>query len=325
MPRIDARRLTCAAGIFAAVVLLSLLAAFVQVKNRGLAWHEQAYLAAPAAGTPATGSLLADWLTACVYRAFAVSGVPRPLGAALAAVRIAENVLIGLLALAFWRRLGVSVRGGLLGLAALTWGMTQCHDPAGLAIAAYLELVFYLATALAVCARRDGLTVLLMLPASLNRTAIVLVPFMVVAAQYAPELPRRNEWRGVVLAIISILLFGVISGLVIVAGAVLGLNVFPGDVLTLSDFFTSVRSPSAWFALIGVAGVVPLLALSYWRQWPTLLRRWFLVLIPGWAAVWFFMHAPWSPVDLLLPLLLFFIPGTLLGLEREERAGVIPL
>ncbi|MCF6286895.1 MAG: hypothetical protein L3K26_17155 [Candidatus Hydrogenedentes bacterium] len=70
-----------------------------------------------------------------------------------------------------------------------------------------------------------------------------------------------------------------------------------------------------WVFLFATLGLMPLMALLSWKAWPPTLRRFFWAVVPVWFPVHFCLaHAPETRL-FLVPQVLIFIPGALLGLK----------
>ena len=70
-----------------------------------------------------------------------------------------------------------------------------------------------------------------------------------------------------------------------------------------------------WVFLFATLGLLPLMALISWKAWPPPLRRFFWAVVPVWFPVHFALaHAPETRL-FLVPQVLIFVPGALLGLR----------
>src|SRR5690606_18632632 len=126
-------------AVLVALLLLSLLTGFSQIKTEGLAWQEANYL--PRLEAVVSGSAPAPWQ----YRTFSDRlvlaachqgrhvGAPRPVGSTFVALRPAQNLRLFSVAYLFYRRLGIGTYAAVLGLMALAWGMTQANYGSDLA------------------------------------------------------------------------------------------------------------------------------------------------------------------------------------------------
>jgi hypothetical protein len=299
------------------MLLLSLLAAFNQIKARGLSWQEAHYLPR----IQETAALRADhvweyrWLShtaaAGLCAAAERAGLPRPAGLVFVAVRTGLNLLIMGLALWYWRRFGISIYAGLLGLSVLAWAMTRVNYGSDLALSVSTEIAFFLLAAVALQARRPLLLLPLAAVAALNRETALLLPFLALAGAF--ESGRRHQ--------LHICWHAVFAASLFICGAVM---------LCLHLLFTVPETPAppvfyliqnlnhlrGWGDLAGALCIAPVLALACWRAWPTLLRYICGCLIPLWF-VWHYAFTPLAqPSVLLLPLVLVFLPGTLCAFNR---------
>lgn len=313
------------AAIASALVLLSLIAAFSQIKMEGLAWQEANYvprLNAVLSGTapaPDQYRLLGEGLAGMVISVVRALDLPRPEGLALVALRIAQNLAIFFLAFLFYRQLGIATYAALLGLSALAWGMTQANHGADLAFSAYNDLLLYLAAAMALLANRTAWIPLLAVLAALNRETGLLVPIVALAAARDPKALRHGAVALAAFVATYVLLRIALPrpGIFIEHGATPGLALLRANLTT----------PDAWGHAFGAVGILPVLAWLSRRGWHPILGPLFWAIVPLWLTV----HLVAAPLDpsrvLLLPQVLVFIPGLLCGLawwresspERDER------
>ncbi len=315
-----------AGSVLACVVLLSLLAAFNQVKTLGLGWQEQHYLARletvfeGKADSPGQYRVLTDGAVLLTCRAFEAAGVPRPIGAAFVFFRVAQNVALFLAALWYLRRLGVSLYAGLLGLMALAWSMTLSNYDSDLAANTYSDVLFYLLAGIAIVSRRPAWVLPVTAVAALNRETSGLIPVMLAAAAFTlndtPRMRRMLACAALAMGIYLVVFAGLRLGFGPRAWAGHPDAAAPGWGLLLHN----LRNDRAWGHLAGTWGLIPLLALASRRHWRWPLGAFFWAILP----VWVVAHFVFGPVAesrlFLAPLALVFLPGALLGLEGWRAA-----
>lgn len=318
-------------GIAVAVLLLSLITGFSQIKTQGLAWQEAHYaprLAAMIQGTapaPDQYRLLSDGLAAATVRLAESAGLPRPVGLTFVVLRLAQNLLLFSLAWVYYRRLGIAPYPLLLGLSALAWGMTQANYGADLGFSAFTDVLLYLCAAIALLEGRPRWIIAIAAVAALNRESSVLLPFVALACavRRTPVLRLERSIAGPALAALSVWVL-LYVGLVLIFGArpFLPFVATPG----LAMLKYNLSHGEAWGHAVGTLGIVPVLALLSWRGWPPLLKPLFWSVVPLWCIA----HLFCAPLDqsrvLLLPQVLVFIPGLLGGLAwwREQRENDVP-
>ena len=324
--------LPCAA-VVVALVLLSLIVGFSQIKTEGLGWQEAHYwprLEAVVAGeapAPWQYRVLTDNLVVVVCRAAETIGIPRPVGLSFVALRLLQNMALFVLAFFYYRKLGLHAYAVVIGLSALAWGMTQSNYGSDLAFNAYTDILFYLGAALVLLHRRYEWLIPITVLAALNRETSGLLPVMALVCAvplFHAARPDHDLRRNAVIAL----------GLYIAIQMVLWLNfgarewvLHPsGATPGLSMLRYNLGNDAAWGHVVGTLGIVPVLALLSYRVWHPLLRPLFWAVVP----VWLLIHLFCAPLDqsrvLLLPQVLVFIPGMLCGLAYwQETQEDLPL
>lgn len=317
-----------ALAILTVVTLLSLITVFNQVKTMGLSWQEEHYLArleavaAGAAGSPWQYRVLSDIPLLWMCRAAEAMGVPRGPGVTLVVARLLQNIAIYLVALAYWRRLGIGMYLGLLGLSGLAWAMTQANYNSDLSVNTYTNILLYAFGAWALVANRPMWIVPLTILGALNRETIGLLPVMALAAgtfctprmRIAPAYLRAG---GIALGLYAL----VFIGLRLWFGS-RGWVLHPdGAVQGPSLFVYNLAFDRTWLHLAGTWGLFPILALAGYRDWPASLRAFFWALIPAWIAVHFVLSAVAETRMMLVPLVVVFLPAALCWVQtsRVER------
>lgn len=341
-------------GVAVCAFLLSLLTVFVQVKHLGLSWHETEYraqleqIAAGDATAPEVHRPLSAWIAIGTTRLFESVGVPRGGGIALIAIRLGQNLVLFLLALAVYRRLGIPPYLGLLGLSVVAWGMTQSHDSAGLALDIYTETILYLFAAWVVIAQNPWWVVPMAALAAINRETSVLIPGILLGVSARTGILPVNRSAGILPAISSTAaptvrgqdarapvkwLFLIFCGALLSWGLSRALvSAVQGTSDTPSEHnwalcwacLASCQHLDFWTSLVGIFSIVPVVALLGCRTWPPVLRCWFWLLGPGWLTLYVIldptgMHHVW-----MLPQVFVLVPGLLLfivSVRGTNQAG----
>ena len=310
-------------AVLFALVLLSLITGFSQIKTEGLAWQEANYLprleaaANHTAPAPWQYRVLTDRLVLAVCHLAVDLGLPRPIGLTFVTLRLLQNLALFGLAFVFYRRLGIGAFLAILGLSAVAWGMTQANYGSTLAFAAYTDLLLYLAAALALLEGRYRWIVPITLVAALNRETSGLIPVMALAYAYAR---KREGHAGRDVARPAALALGLYF--LIFAGLRLGYGVRPwvGDETgadpTFGFLLHNLTNDTAWGHAAGVLGIIPILALLTYRMWHPLLRPVFWSVAPAWILIHLLLVPLGESRALLLPQLLIFIPGLLCGIQH---------
>ena len=320
------------APIAFALILLSLITGFSQIKTEGLAWQEAHYwprLEAVAKGTapaPDQYRVLTDRLVVVAVKSAEALGLPRPVGLTFVALRLVQNLLLFGLAYVFYRKLGIHTYPAVLGLSALAWGMTQANYGADLGFNASTDVLLYLGAALALVSGRYAWLVPITAIAALNRESSILIPYMALAFAVRWE-PRLTLDKAIAapafaaLALWCVLFVALHVSLGSRPWALHESGAAPG----FSYLQYNLTNPAAWEHGFGMLGILPLLALLSWRGWAAPLRPIFWGLVPLWCIGLLFC----APLDqsrvLLLPQVVVFVPGVLCGLsywrERQEKCA----
>lgn len=310
-------------ALIVALLLLSLITGFSQIKTEGLGWQEAHYMpmldavVTGEAPAPTQYRVLTDYVVVAACRVSEFLGLPRPIGLTFVAIRLLQNITLFGLAFYFYRALGLRPYAIVIGLSALAWGMTQSNYGSTLAFDAYTDMVFYLLAALALVYQRFYLLIPITVLAALNRETAVLLPIMAGVYGLSVSAPRPKELLRI--AATSLVLFGIVQ---------LALHLYfgPRDWTMFSSGATpglamlsyNLNNDAAWGHVAGTLGIVPLLAFVSWRQWHPLLRPLCWAVVP----IWFLGHLLYAPLDqsrvLLLPMVLVFVPGMLCGLSALQ-------
>jgi len=318
-------------------VLLSLMTVFNQVKTLGLSWHEEHYrgrlndVKARNADSPWQYRPLSDTAVAKLcnaVEAWAASyngdGDPgpfdvlrrRPVGALFVFIRVAQNTLIFLLALAYFRRFGIDAYLGLVGISALAWAMSHANQDSDLAINTYTEVIFYLLAGIAILSERPVWVLPIALLAALNRETSGLIPVMLFASTVRLT-PSLKLSRPIVrLSAFSMgLYWGIFIGLRQYYGD-RGWEIHPSGAQQGMDLFLyNIGLADTWANLAGTLGLLPVLGLILWRAWPRRLKAFFWAIVPVWFPVHFLFGAMAETRLVLVPLAVVFLPGALIALR----------
>lgn len=329
----DVKSILKSAPIAMALILLSLITGFSQIKTEGLAWQETNYwprLEAVAKGTapaPDQYRVLTDRLVVVCVKAVEACGVPRPVGLTFVALRLVQNLLLFVLAFVFYRKLGIHAYPSLLGLSALAWGMTQANYGADLGFNASTDVLLYLGAALALVNRRPAWLIPITVIAALNRESSILIPYMALAfaVRWKPRLTLDKTIAGAAFAALAVWCLFFIALHVTLGARPWALHesgAAPGFGLLRYN----LTNADAWEHGFGMVGILPVLGMLSWRFWSPALKAIFWSVVPLWCVGTLFC----APVDqsrvLLLPQVLVFIPGVLCGLAgwREAQENKTP-
>jgi hypothetical protein len=119
-----------------------------------------------------------------------------------------------------------------------------------------------------------------------------------------------------------------IFGLIIFAIIFAGLRLYYGkqQFLTADGYYPGIgllvlnlRRWVTWQQLLIALGIIPFLALFAHRDWPSILRVFFWVVVPIWFAAHFVGALVAETRLFLVPQALIFIPGALFGLSADRK------
>lgn len=304
-------------------VLLAVFTVHYQVTfmnhQGGLAWYERVQWERTCQvmhgeqGTPWQYRLFTDSIVYGTVRLFEAAGVPRPIGSVFLLIRITQNMLIMALGLAYFRRLGLSLRAAVFGIGLFAAGMCHGLYDTDMTFNTYTDISIFLLAGLIILEGRDNALFPLIFVAAFNRETSGCIPFMFLAARWGTR-PRPWARFAVLLGIWAIIVggmrlpffFGMRAYIVPTAGK--------EPILPLLLY--NLTWPRTWIFLFAVLSIVPALALLSWKNWPTTLRAFFWAVVPVWFPLHFALaHAPETRL-FFVPQILVFIPGALLGLRR---------
>jgi hypothetical protein len=319
------RPLVIGSMVLGCALLLSLFTVFIQVK---VAWPDyfvrgeqlrlhRAVLAGKA-GNPWQYRVLPELCVEAAIRFIAKTGLPRPTTIAFIAVRLLQNVLLFVLAFAYYRRLGLDFKLALVALSLLAYSMTHSLYDSDLQFNTYGDVTFYLAAGLIVLSRRYLWIVPLTCLAALNRETSGLMPFLVLAEALALRPRALPQTRLLLVAGTALAAYAIIF---VVLRHIYG----PQELITaygnrpgLPTLRYNLFRPQTWIQLFGTLGVFPILAVASIRQWSAALRGLFWVMVPIWCLVHPFTSIMAESRLFLVPMALVFLPGALLGVAAPR-------
>ena len=84
----------------------------------------------------------------------------------------------------------------------------------------------------------------------------------------------------------------------------------------------SAAGVKAYMELIGTFGVIPLIILYKFRQFPHLLKKWFIFLAPLWVAAHYLSVVAYQTRLFMVPFIIIILPMFLLLIEQEIKRTV---
>lgn len=309
-------------GVFMAAYVVHHQVAVMDFQG-GLAWYEKVQwqrtwqVMHGEQGTPWQYRLFTDSIVYGSVRAFEALGIPRPIGTAFVLIRLFQHTLMDCLAVAFFRRLGIPALTSLFGLWLFACGMGHGLYDTDMTFNTYTDLSLFLLAGILILDNRIRWVIPLMFIAALNRETSGCIPVMLLFAwwQWGKRPPAPREVLLVVLAGLVVWLC-VVGGLRLVFGLRPYIVPTAGKKPILPLLMFNLTWWRTWVFLAATLGILPFMALASWRTWPETLRRFFWAVVPVWFPAHFCLaHAPETRL-FLVPQLLVFLPGALLGIEH---------
>ena len=309
-------------------VLLSGFTVYIQARAMGLAYIEQGnqlkrHLAMihGVAGSPWQYRVLTTYLVEIFSFITHTLKFPHPLATAFISFRIIQNILIFLVAAAYYRRLGLNLYAIIVGLSMLAWGMTYSLYDCDFEFNTYADILFYLTAGLTILMAKYIWILPISVLAAFNRETGLLIPFMLIAVCRTQDAEMR--WRNLVTGFLSIAVFVLILlGLRYAYAPQEMLDCYghkPGLDTIKWNFFRVI----SWVQMFGTMGILPFLAIFSIGMWPAVLRRFFWAIVPLWFGVHFGWAVPWAESRyFLVPQSLIFIPGVMIAVVQSGMVRI---
>ena len=307
------------------VICLAVMTVFAQEQALGLSFIERTQMLrhdAVLTGTapdPWAYRLLSEWVVALMLRLSAALHFTRPIIVAFLTLRVVQNVAIFLLALSYYRRLGMAPQLQAVGVVLLAWSMSHALYNSDLSVNTYFDVIAYLIAAHCVVAGRLWALVPLVVVAAFNRDTAAMIPALAVApllarAAAAPRdalalLRSAEARRPFTVAVVGLAAFTIVYlGIRTVIGPASWPWVEAGGTTMIR---VNLRDTNAYLHVPLTFSVLPLIAIWRWRQLPVMLRGFLLLLGPVWATTLFVLVYVAETRLFLVPIALAFIPATL--------------
>lgn len=315
----------------ALVTVLSVYFVHYQITFMGLAWYETVQwertlrVIHGESGTPWQYRLFTEGMVYGLVRGFEHFGVARPIGTAFILFRFVQCVATFSLAVAYYRKLGLTLIEGLLGVSLLTWGMCHGLYDTDMTFNTYTDMSFFLIAGLLILHGKPLWIIPLMCIAPFNRETSGCIPVMLLFSSVVLSPNFRLPPRRILMIVgISLLLWlCIVGGLRLVYGMRPYIVPTAGKKPILPLLIFNLTWWRTWVFLFATLGLLPAMALVSWKAWPVTLQRFFWAVVPVWFPAHFALaHAPETRL-FLVPQVLIFIPGALLGLRyfRGDQAS----
>ena len=326
-------KLTILAIVLISAVLFSLFTVFIHVRYLKIPYLEgdqlRRHLAVLQGNAPDPWQyrVLSDYAAEGIIQLFTRLAIPHSVAAAFIFFRFIQGVGIFLFCYFYYRKLGLSTAHSLIGMSILAWGITHANYDSDLQFSTYFDIIFYLLAGLAILGNKPLWIIPIALFAALNRENSGLIPFMLFAS-YLPvgwgklrfSERTRPPTKIILIAAISLTLYAVIF---FSLRFILGPRpvLFPYGHSGLDLLRYNLFRWITWVQLFGTLGIIPILAMMSFRQWPPQLRAFFWVIVPIWFLVLMFLTAAAESRGFLVPQALVFIPGALFLLAHSKEAA----
>jgi hypothetical protein len=231
-------------------------------------------------------------------------------------VRLAQNMLVFILASLYWRRLGLGRLHALMGLAVLGWGMTYSGYGSHLAFDTYFDVIFYLIGGLLILNDRAVWIIPLSALAAFNRETGILIPSMLFVTANELRATFSMDRRKLIIGGIGLLLFlGTTVGIRAYFGGRPFMETYqPGWSLLLHN----LKNRYTYFSGFATVTLFPFIALLGWKKWPSILRRLFLLMVPIWLIIHSFSSVMAEVRLFLVPYVLILLPAAILIIQNER-------
>lgn len=242
--------------------------------------------------------------------------------------RFAENLLIFYLSFKLWNFFVKNTWLIFLGINFLALSLGNAVTNADLSFNTYMDIIFYLLTANIIVYNKSPIQLLpVVLLAAFNRETSLLIPALFFISKMNLKKSDTFKFRDIILPPFKTWLY-IFSLYVIFLFIFFSLRIYFGykpqqvwkaeagwPMLSL-NLFSSI-GVRGYMELIGIQGVIPLFILYKFIDFPYLLKKWFLFIVP----IWFFVHylsvVAYESRIFLVPLTIIFLPMFLWRIEKE--------
>jgi hypothetical protein len=194
----------------------------------------------------------------------------------------------------------------------LAWGFTYSNYGSGLAFDTYFDLLLYIIAALVIIGERYCWIIPLTALAAINRETGILIPFLLLSSAVELRPKISIDKRRVYIAIAGILIFSLLY-----VGIRIAYGPRPFDHMHepgLNQFLANLTDPFTYYSWLATFLFFPILALLRWKSWPSILHRFFWVLIPIWIVVHSFTSVLAEARLFLVPYAVVIIPAVFAGI-----------
>ncbi len=309
-------------AIVVLLALLSLYSAYLQFENPEIKGRLDMQIDrhnAVIAGTaldPWQYRPLAEWLIDALMWIVVSLGAADPYLWVFAVLRVAQNLAIFFLAFSYFRRLGFSDMVSMAGLVFLTGSMLNSFHQSDLSFNTYFDLIFYLTAGLLILNDLYPRLPYLMIFASLNRETSGLIPLMGFSSLRNFRTDRAKLAPILFSLVVWTVIFFLLRALYPDRELFIPYGYHPGPELLSYNL-----TPFSLILFLRFLSFAPLVGLLVYRQWPPLLKRFFIAIVPLWFPAHFLGGVVSEARLFLVPQALVFIPLFLCYMREYYPAG----
>lgn len=235
-------------------------------------------------------------------------------------LRFLQNLLIFAAAFLYYR--AASVKSWfllVLGISFLAYNISNSNWQADMAYNTYFDILFYLLAGYIILRAHPGWIIPLTAVAVLNRETSGFIPFMLMLTAFdfrKFRLVRKDRlWIGLVALAVFILLYIAVR-LYYGPGHYQAIH---GIDTPLEFFLFNIRFFNMYPQLIGTLGILPLLAIFWFKRLPFFLKSIGILIVPFWIIIHLFKSMAMETRLFLVPQALIFIPAVLCLIEYEIK------
>lgn len=235
-------------------------------------------------------------------------------------LRFLQHLLIFGAAYLYYRALGLKSWFLLMtGTLILAYNISNSNWQADMAYNTYFDIFFYLLAGYIILRGKPVWIIPLTAVAVLNRETSGFIPFMLMLSAFdfrSFRLLRKDRlWIGLIALGVYLVLF-------VAVRLYYGSRPYEAihDIDTPWEFFLfNIRFFNMYPQLLGTLGIVPLIAVCWFKKWPFFLKAIGLLIVPFWILIHLFKSMAMETRLFLVPQALIFIPALLCLIEYEIR------
>lgn len=240
--------------------------------------------------------------------------------------RYTQTFLMFMLMGWYYRRLGLTFPGLLLGMMILFWGFPYSYFESNQSFNTYYDVIFYLLAGLAILYKRYRAIIPITAVAVLNRETSGLIPIMLLFQGITLRPRLRLDPQIARITLIALAVYGLgywgIRQMFPAQHLLYPFDSKPGIELLRWNF----NRPPTWDQLLKTVGYLPLVALLWSQRFPREMRAFFWAIVPAWFVIHFLGSSVVETRLFFVPHIVVLIPGLLLIARVADRPpdAIIP-